>query len=106
MRRLCEERDFDGLKEAVTVMLGNRRCKINTRKFQNDMTTFASRDDVMTLFVHLGYLTFDETTNEVFIPNQEVAEEFLNVVDEPGWDGVIQALRRSEELLRSTSVFD
>ncbi len=50
--------------------------------------------------------TFDETTNEVFIPNQEVAQEFLNVEDEPGWDGVIQALRRSEELLRSTSVFD
>lgn len=86
--------DFGGLKEAVTVMLGNGRCKINTRKFQNDMTTFASRDDVMTLLVHLGYLTFDEMTNEVFIPNQEVAEEFLNVVDEPGWDGVIQALRR------------
>ena len=98
--------DFDGLKEAVTVMLGNGRCKINTRKFQNDMTTFASRDDVMTLLVHLGYLTFDEMTNEVFIPNQEVAEEFLNVVDEPGWDGVVQALRRSQELLRCTWVLD
>ena len=98
--------DFDGLKEAVAMMLGNGRCKINTRKFQNDMTTFASRDDVLTLMVHLGYLTFDETTNEVFIPNQEIAEEFLNVVDEPGWDGVIQALRRSEELLESTWALD
>lgn len=94
--------DFDGLKEAVVVMLGNGRYKINTRKFQNDMTTFASKDDVMTLLVHLGYLTYDEMTEEVFIPNQEIAEEFLNVVDEPGWDGVIRSLQRSEELLKST----
>ena len=94
--------NFDGLKEAVTLMLGNGRCRINTRKFQNDMTTFATKDDVLTLLVHLGYLTFDETTKEVYIPNQEIAQEFLNVVDGPGWDGVIQALNRSEELLHST----
>ena len=50
--------NFDGLKEAVTTMLGNGRCRINTRKFQNDMTTFATKDDVLTLLVHLGYLTF------------------------------------------------
>lgn len=83
--------DFDGLKAAVAAMLGNGRCKINTRKFQNDMTTFASKDDVLTLLVHLGYVTFDEMRDEIFIPNQEIAEEFLNVVDEPGWDGVIDA---------------
>ncbi len=63
------------------------------------MTTFSTRDDVLALLVHLGYLTFDEATEEVYIPNQEIAQEFLNVVDGPGWDGVIQALNRSEELL-------
>lgn len=30
-------------------------CQINTRKFQNDMTTFTVKDDVLTLLVHLGY---------------------------------------------------
>lgn len=87
--------NFDGLKEAVIAMLGNSRCKINTRKFQNDMTTFSTKDDILTLLTHLGYLTFDETTNEVFIPNQEIIQEFLNVVDEPGWDGLTQALNLS-----------
>ena len=33
--------------------------KINTGTFQNDMTTFTSADDVMTLLVHLGYLGYD-----------------------------------------------
>lgn len=72
--------------------------KINTRKFQNDMTTFISKDDVLTLLLHLGYLTIDEKTDEVFIPNQEVAQEFLNAVDDPGWGGVVLALQASEAL--------
>ena len=71
------DRNFDGLKEAVAVMLGNGRCKIDPSTFQNDMTTFKTEDDVLTLLVHLGYLTFDRQSSEVFIPNQEVSLEFL-----------------------------
>ena len=41
--------NFDGLKEAVTVMLGGGRCKIDPTTFQNDMTTFKTRDDELTL---------------------------------------------------------
>lgn len=94
--------NFDRLKEAVAVMLGNGRCRINTRKFQNDMTTFKTKDDVLTLLIHLGYLTYDKNTDEVFIPNLEVTQEFMNAVDEPGWDGLVQSLNHSEELLQST----
>ena len=94
--------NFDGLKEAVVMMLGNGRCRINTRKFQNDMTTFKTKDDVLTLLIHLGYLTYDKNTDEVFIPNLEITQEFMNVVDEPGWDGLVQSLNHSEELLQST----
>lgn len=94
--------NFDGLKEAVIQMLGNGKCKVNTRKFQNDMTTFTTKDDVLTLLIHLGYLTFDEETDEVFIPNQEIAQEFLNVTDGSGWEGVVRSLAASEELLKNT----
>lgn len=96
------DRNYDGLREAVIEMLGNGRCKINSRKFQNDMTTFTSKDDVLMLLVHLGYLTFDENTEEVFIPNQEITQEFLSVVDGPAWKGLTDALNRSEELLKQT----
>lgn len=98
--------NFDGLKEAVIRMIGSGRCKINSQKFQNDMTTLDSRDDVLTLLVHLGYLTYDEHTDEVFIPNQEISQEFLNSVSDSAWDGVIQALKRSESLLKNTWVLN
>lgn len=47
-------------------------------------------------------LAYDEAAKETFIPNEEVAQEFLNAVDDPGWDGLIQSLERSESLLKST----
>lgn len=98
--------NFDGMKEAVVTMLGGGHCKISTRKFQNDMTTFRSKDDVLTLLVHLGYLTYDKKNSEVFIPNQEIIQEFLNVIDEPGWDGLISALNYSKYLVQSTWLLD
>nr|WP_296467559.1 AAA family ATPase [uncultured Acetatifactor sp.] len=100
------ERDFDGLKEAVVEMLGGRPCRIDTTTFQNDMTTFKSKDDVFALLIHLGYLSYDESTEEVSIPNQEIAQEYLRAMKTGAWDGLADALNRSEELLRSTWSLD
>ena len=98
--------NFDGLKETIIEMLGNGRVSVDPTTFQNDMTTLKTRDDVLTLLVHLGYLAFDEVRDEVFIPNQEIAQEFLRSIKTGGWDGVISALKRSEELLKSTWALD
>lgn len=87
--------NFDGLKDAIIAMLGGERCRITTRRFQNDMTSVKSKDDVMTLLVHLGYLAFDFTRSEVFIPNQEVAGEFENAVEDGGWEALAAALKVS-----------
>ncbi len=94
--------DFNGLKDAVVLMLGGGRCRINSQKFQNDMTSIKSRDDVLTLLVHLGYLAYDAQTQEVYIPNREVAGEFENVMEDGGWEHVAGALRESGELLEET----
>ena len=88
--------NFDGMKDAVIRMLAGNRCQVNPEKFQNDMTTFQSRDDVLTLLVHLGYLAYDEETREVFIPNREVEIEFKNAVEGAGWNKVAKALADSE----------
>lgn len=92
----------DGLKDAIIAMLGGIRCKINTRTFQNDMSNIKSKDDVLTLLVHLGYLAYDSVNKEVYIPNHEVADEFKNAVEYSGWQGVSAALQASEELLDAT----
>ena len=49
--------NMDGLKDAIIEMLADNSVRINIGTFHNDMTTFATRDDILTLLVHLGYLT-------------------------------------------------
>ena len=89
------ELNYDGLKEAIVEMLGGGRCRIDTTSFQNDMTTFHSRDDVLTLLVHLGYLTYDKASESVCIPNLEVKQEFLRAIKNGTcWTGLIQAVDR------------
>ena len=97
------ERNFDGLREAVIEMLGGGRCEVDTTSFQNDMTTFQSKDDVLTLLIHLGYLTYDKAAGTVYIPNLEVREEFRrSIKNGSGWGGLMQSLNRSLELLEAT----
>lgn len=94
--------NFKGLRETVTELLAGERKKINTAAFTNDMTTFSSADDVLTLLIHLGYLGYDFKTKEVFIPNSEIASEFCNAAASAGWDNVADAVRKSETLLMAT----
>lgn len=55
------------------------------RSFTNDMVTFESYQDVLTLLVHLGYLGYDSETREVFIPRQKYADKPAMLV-ELKWD--------------------
>ena len=98
--------NYDGLKDAIVQMLGGSRCQIDTRRFTNDMTTFASKDDVLTLLVHLGYLAYDNKRKEVFIPNEEIRAEFVTAIEGSGWQEVIRSISASRELLEKTWCLD
>ena len=41
------------------------------------MVTFANKDNVLTLLVHLGYLGYNADDRTVYIPNKETADEFV-----------------------------
>lgn len=98
--------DFDGLRSDIVQMLGGERIKINVFSFQNDMRTFRTKDDVLTLLVHLGYLGYDAETKETFIPNREIAGEFENAMSTGGWTEVMNVLKASEKLLENTLLGD
>ena len=94
--------NFDGLKDDILILLSGGRVKVNTTKFQNDMTLIQSKDDVLTVLIHLGYLSFNWRKNECYVPNYEVAGELSNAVEDTGWEHVVKALRQSEKLLQAT----
>lgn len=94
--------DFDGLKGAITEMLGGGRVSVKISSFQNDMTSFQNKNDVLTLLIHLGYLAYDSEKREAYIPNLEVAEAYEDAVNNEKWGIVGEAVADSEKLLDAT----
>ncbi len=94
--------NFEGLRDLVVQMFAGARCIVDIGTFQNDMTSFKSRDDVLTALIHLGYLAYDVTTGEAYVPNEEVRAAFVRAVKDMDWEPVIQALKDSGRLLKAT----
>ena len=85
--------DFEGLKTAIIEMLGGSRAEIDVSSFQNDMVSFANRDDVLTYLIHLGYLGYDEDAEAAFVPNKEIRQELTKAIRRNAWDEMIQNQR-------------
>ena len=95
-------KDYDGLKEAVALLMDGGRLVIDTSTYENDMTTFTGRDDVLSLLIHLGYLGFDDERSEVFIPNREILDEFKTSTKGKEWVSTFKSFETSQELLKAT----
>lgn len=96
-------RNFDGLKDMVMLLMEGKRIPVNTRKYQNDMSSMANADDVLTLLIHLGYLAYDSERRESYIPNREILDEYRNTVEgNEEWDQLYSVLARSQKLLEAT----
>ena len=81
-------RNENGLRDKIIRRIAGEHISINTKTFQNDMCTFETADDILTLLVHLGYLTYDFDTKTAWIPNKEVRQ--ATFPSEKGLDKVLQ----------------
>ena len=93
--------NFDGLRDDVLQMMAGKKIPVNTGSFTNDMTTFRTEDDVLTLLIHLGYLGYEEQNKYVFIPNAEVQSEYASAVTVSQWGDISKALKNSADLLQA-----
>lgn len=104
--KIYMDMDFDGLRADIVRMLGGGNVEVNTRSFQNDMRSFKTKDDVLTLLIHLGYLGYDSEMKKAFIPNKEIMTEFENAMSTGGWSEIMRILKASEKLLEDTLLCD
>lgn len=88
--------NFEGLKDDIVEMLAGEAVPINIGTFSNDMTTFQGKDDVLTLLVHLGYLSYHWMEKTVSIPNKEVSQEYINAISTMDWKEVIDSVDASK----------
>ncbi len=99
--------DFEGLQEMIARLIAGEKLSVNVDTFQNDFESFESADDVLTLLIHLGYLTYHEEEKTVQIPNEEVRLEFNQFLAQKkvnkGW---VTLIKRSQKLLEDTITGD
>ena len=94
--------NYQGLRDDIIDLLSGGRTAVDPAGFSNDLSEVRSRDDVLTVLIHLGYLTYDRREQECFIPNLEVAKEMENAIKSNNWKEVVDALNRSKALLKAT----
>lgn len=99
--------DFEGMQELISRLIAGEDVEVRTDRFENDFETFKSRDDVLTLLIHLGYLTWDRKEETAHIPNEEVRLEFEKILEGTGvnqkW---MELIHRSRKLLEDTFAGD
>ena len=71
---------FDGLDKAAEQLLAGIPIPVNVTTFQNDLMSFESADDVLTMMIHFGYLSYDEEQKTAQIPNNEIRLEFADMI--------------------------
>ena len=102
--------NMEGLKEDIVKLIAGEDVVVNVSKFQNDMVTFKTKNDILTLLIHLGYLAIKTDSDirvdniskfVVHIPNEEIKMEFRNIVeDNKNYSGVYNLIDKSYDLLR------
>ena len=61
-----------------------------------------SKNDVLTVLIHLGYLAYDDSEQECYIPNKEVADEMNNAIKGTAWAPLAKTIQNSKILLNDT----
>ena len=94
--------DYKGLKDAIIRMMAGESVPVDISGFSNDMTSFQSVDDILSLLIHLGYLSYDSDYATVRIPNKEVGSVYVTSVNRmEDWEELSRSLNESKALLEA-----
>ena len=95
--------NMEGLRDDIVKLIAGEDVIVDVSTFSNDMVTFHSKDDVLTLLIHLGYLAIKGSTNLgviVHIPNEEIKLEFKTCVKNNNrYAGVYELIKNTDVLL-------
>ena len=95
--------NMEGLRDDIVKLIAGEDVIVDVSTFSNDMVTFHSKDDVLTLLIHLGYLAIKGSTNLgviVHIPNEEIKLEFKTCVKNNNrYAGVYDLIKNTDALL-------
>jgi len=73
------EKNYKYIKDVIPLLMENKKVNIKSLNYQNDKTSFEKRKNILILLVHLGYLEYNNETDEIYIPNKEIFKMFEQI---------------------------
>ena len=95
--------DMNGVQESLEKLLRGERQEVKALRFGFDISSIGSDDELLTLFIHLGYLSYNVEEETVTIPNKEIRMEFVEALRGSKTHKKLQAMvKLSDRLMRAT----
>ena len=95
--------DMNGVQESLEKLLRGERQEVKALRFGFDVSSIGSDDELLTLFIHLGYLTYDVDNETAAIPNKEIRMEFVEALRGSKTHKKLSAMvKLSDRLMRAT----
>ena len=98
--------DLDGVYDDIMCMIGGGRVEVDTNSYDNSFMAPQCKDDCFTLLAHIGYLAYDESVSQVFIPNEEVRMAFRGALKKCSWPDAIKPYQRSQKFIEAIHAED
>ncbi len=73
--------DADNVQYQVIRMLNGERVSVDINNSYDDYRNLTNHHDILTMLIHLGYLSYDRENCSCFIPNSEVAEKLRIAIE-------------------------
>ena len=93
-----------GIQDDIKALLkGEKEIEVNTLRYNNNVERFATKDEIFTYLIHLGYLAYDPINQTCHIPNGEIRSAWLNIMsDAKGFEPIQRMLETSRQLIEAT----
>ena len=95
--------NMTGIQESLGRILRGETEKVSVLRFSFDINSIGSDDELLTLFIHLGYLTYNVEESTVSLPNKEIRMEFIEALRGSKTHKELSALiKTSDRLVEAT----
>ena len=93
-----------GIQDDIkTLLKGEKDIEVNVLRYNNNVEHFATKDEIFTYLIHLGYLAFDPIKQTCHIPNGEIRSAWLNIMsDAKGFEPIQRMLENGRQLIVAT----
>ncbi|MDY4520635.1 MAG: AAA family ATPase [Bacteroidales bacterium] len=93
-----------GIQDDIKALLnGEKEVDVNVLRYNNNVERFATKDEIFTYLIHLGYLAYNHIKHTCHIPNDEIRQAWLNIMSNAkGFEPIQQMLETSRLLIEAT----